>query len=67
MKYPIVEENDQSTLLFKKHIRRYMYRQSINASMHYSVEMYITDIKIILFMHHMKKNIEHVPYHLQTY
>ena len=38
-----------------------------NASEHYLVKMYMTGVKIVLYMHNMKKNINHIRYHLQVY
>ena len=38
-----------------------------DASQHYVVKMCIISIRIVLFMHNMKENIEHIRYCLQVY
>ena len=63
-KYPIEVENDQDTLLFQKTHDALCAK---DASKRYLVEMYMTGVKIVLFMHNMKENIHHMFYRLQTY
>ena len=63
-KYPIDVENDQGALLFQK-IHDMLYAK--DASKHYLVEMYMTGVKIVLFMQNMKENIDHILYRLQAY
>ena len=64
MKYPIEKENDPSTLLFQK---IHDVPCAKGASKHYLVKIYMTGVKIVLFMHNMKENVAHIRYRLQVY
>ena len=64
IKHPTEVGNDQDVLLFKT-IHGMLCAE--DTSKHYLVEMYMTGVRIVLFMHNMKENIDHIRYRLQAY
>ena len=64
IKPPIKAKNDQDASLFKK---IHVMLCAEDTSKHYLVEMYMTGVRIVLFIHNMKKNIDHILYRLQAY